>query len=75
EIAYVPVSELHEIDGLNEEIIEEIRARAKEALTTIALTQEESFEGLEPADDLLGLAGLERDMAFKLAAKGVATLE
>ncbi|EKO3659087.1 transcription termination/antitermination protein NusA [Vibrio metschnikovii] len=75
EIAYVPVSELLEIDGLNEEIIEEIRARAKEALTTIALTQEESFEGLEPADDLLGLAGLERDMAFKLAAKGVATLE
>lgn len=75
EIAYVPASELLEIDGLNEEIIEEIRARAKEALTTIALTQEESFEGLEPADDLLGLAGLERDMAFKLAAKGVATLE
>ncbi|EKO3565822.1 transcription termination factor NusA [Vibrio metschnikovii] len=75
EIAYVPVSELLDIDGLNEEIIEEIRARAKEALTTIALTQEESFEGLEPADDLLGLAGLERDMAFKLAAKGVATLE
>ncbi|EKO3742152.1 transcription termination factor NusA [Vibrio metschnikovii] len=75
EIAYVPVSELLEIDGLNEEIIEEIRARAKEALTTIALTQEESFEGLEPADDLLGLAGLERDMAFKLAAKGVVTLE
>lgn len=75
EIAYVPVSELLEIDGLNEEIIEEIRARAKDALTTIALTQEESFEGLEPAEDLLGLAGLERDMAFKLAAKGVATLE
>lgn len=54
---------------------DELRSRAKEALTTIALAKEESFEGLEPAEDLLALAGLERDMAFKLAAKGVATLE
>lgn len=75
EIAYVPVNELLEIDGLNEELVEELRGRAKDALTTIALAQEESFEGLEPADDLLGLEGLEREMAFKLAAKGVATLE
>ncbi|GAK83628.1 transcription termination protein NusA [Vibrio ponticus] len=75
EVAYVPVSELLEVDGLNEELIEELRNRAKEALTTLALAQEESFEGLEPAEDLLGLEGLEREMAFKLAAKGVATLE
>jgi len=75
EIAYVPVNELLDIDGLNEEIIEELRNRAKEALTTLALAKEETFDGLEPADDLLGLEGLEREMAFKLAAKGVATLE
>jgi N utilization substance protein A len=75
EVAYVPVNELLEIDGLNEEIIEELRSRAKEALTTLALAQEESFEGLEPAEDLLALEGLEREMAYKLAAKGVVTLE
>ncbi len=75
EVAYVPVNELLEVDGLNEELVEELRSRAKDALTTIALAQEESFEGLEPAEDLLGLEGLEREMAFKLAAKGVATLE
>ncbi|PJC86149.1 transcription termination/antitermination protein NusA [Vibrio sp. HA2012] len=75
EVAYVPVNELLDIDGLNEEIIEELRSRAKEALTTLALAQEESFEGLEPADDLLALEGLEREMAYKFAAKGVVTLE
>jgi N utilization substance protein A len=75
EIAYVPVSEMLEVDGLNEELVEELRSRAKDALTTLALAQEESFEGLEPAEDLLALEGLEREMAFKLAAKGVVTLE
>ena len=75
EVAYVPVNELLEVDGLNEELVEELRNRAKNALTTLALAQEESFEGVEPADDLLGLEGLEREMAFKLAACGVATLE
>lgn len=75
EVAYVPVNELLEIDGLDEDLVEELRTRAKEALTTLALAQEESFDGLEPAEDLLALEGLEREMAFKLAAKGVATLE
>ncbi len=75
EIAYVPVNELLEIDGLTEELIEELRTRAKDALTTLALAQEESFDGLEPAEDLLALPGLEREMAYKLAAKGVTTLE
>ncbi|WP_087023914.1 transcription termination factor NusA [Thaumasiovibrio subtropicus] len=75
EIAYVPVSELMEVDGLNEEIIDALRSRAKEALTTIALAKEEVLEGAEPAEDLLGLEGLERELAFKMAAKGVVTLE
>lgn len=75
EIAYVPVSELKAVEGLDEEAINELRNRAKEALTTLALAQEEMFEGVEPADDLLGLDGLERDMAFKLAAKSICTLE
>ncbi|UXI00812.1 transcription termination factor NusA [Photobacterium sp. TY1-4] len=75
EIAYVPVAELLAVDGLDEGTVEELRNRAKEALTTLALAQEESFEGVEPAEDLLALDGLERDMAFKLAAIGVCTLE
>ena len=75
EIAYVPVAEMLEIDGLNEEIVEELRERAKEALTTQALASEETLEGAEPAQDLLDLEGLERHLAFVLASRGVCTLE
>ena len=75
EIAYVPVNELLEIDGLNEEIVEELRERAKAALTTQALASEESLEGAEPAEDLLNLEGLDKHLAFVLASKGVRTLE
>ena len=75
EIAYVPVAEMLEIDGLTEEIVEELRERAKEALTTQALASEETLEGAEPAEDLLALNGLERHLAFVLASRGVRTLE
>ena len=75
EIAYVPVNELLEIDGMDEDIVEELRERAKAALTTQALASEESLEGAEPAEDLLGLEGLDRHTAFVLASKGVSTLE
>ena len=75
EIAYVPVAEMLEIDGLTEEIVEELRERAKEALTTQALASEETLEGAEPAADLLALDGLERHLAFVLASRGVCTLE
>ncbi|MDD1783911.1 transcription termination factor NusA [Enterovibrio sp. ZSDZ35] len=75
EVAYVPAAELLEINGLDEDTVEELRNRAKEALTTIALAKEEILDGAEPAEDLLGLEGLERDFAFRLAAKGICTLE
>ena len=75
EIAYVPVNELLEIDGMDEDIVNELRERAKGALTTQALASEESLEGAEPAEDLLALEGLDRHLAFVLASKGVATLE
>jgi N utilization substance protein A len=75
ELAYVPVNELLEIDGLDEDTVDALRERAKEALTTLALAQEESLGDNKPAEDLLNLAGLERSMAFKLAAIGVCTLE
>ncbi|WP_145536264.1 transcription termination factor NusA [Yersinia thracica] len=75
ELAYVPMKELLEIDGLDEDTVEALRDRAKAALTTQALAQEESLGDQKPADDLLNLAGLERSMAFKLAARGVCTLE
>lgn len=66
ELAYVPMKELLEIDGLDEDTVEALRDRAKAALTTLALAQEESFGDQKPADDLLNLAGLERSMAFQI---------
>jgi N utilization substance protein A len=75
EVAYVPAAEFLEIDGLDEDTVEELRNRAKDALTTSALKTEESLEGAEPAEDLLALEGLERHLAFVMASKGVVTLE
>jgi transcription termination/antitermination protein NusA len=75
EIAYVPVAELLGIDGFDEDLVEELRERAKAALTTQALASEENLEGAEPAADLLALEGLEKHLAYVLASRGVITLE
>lgn len=75
EVAYVPVSELLEIDGLDEDIVEELRERAKATLTTKALANEESLEKSEPTEELLNLEGMDRHVAFVLASKGITNLE
>ena len=75
EVAYVPVSELLEVDGLDEDIIEELRSRAKATLTTQALANEESLENAEPKEELLNLEGVDRHLAYVLASRGVTDLE
>lgn len=75
ELAYVPMKELLEIDGLDEDTVEALRDRAKNALTTLALAQEESLGDKKPTEDLLNLEGMDRTLAFKLAARGVSSLE
>ncbi|TGD32937.1 transcription termination/antitermination protein NusA, partial [Salmonella enterica subsp. enterica serovar Poona] len=75
DLAHVPKNDLREIDRLHAPTVEPLRERAKNALTTLAQDQEASLGDNKPADDLLNLEGLDRDMAFKLAARGVCTLE
>ena len=75
EIAYVPVSELLSIDGLDEDTVEELRERAEAVLTTRALASEESLEGSQPSEALLKLEGMETHTAYVLASKGVVTLD
>ncbi|MEZ9197166.1 transcription termination factor NusA [Shewanella sp. 10N.286.54.B9] len=75
EIAYVPTSELLEIEGFDEDIVESLRERAKAAISTRALATEEALDGVEPSEDLLALEGLDRHLAFVMASKGVITLE
>ncbi|MGQ8365742.1 transcription termination factor NusA [Glaciecola sp. 1036] len=75
EIAYVPVAELLDIEGLDEDIVEELRNRAKAALTTKALANEESLESAEPEQELLDLEGMDRHLAYVLSSRGITNLE
>ncbi|MDD4864604.1 MAG: transcription termination factor NusA [Alishewanella agri] len=75
EIAYVPISELLSIDGLDEDTVEVLRSRAKDVLTTRALANEESLEGAKPSEALLALEGLDTHTAYVIASKGVITLD
>ncbi|MDN3522650.1 transcription termination factor NusA [Halomonas ramblicola] len=75
EIAYVPVEEMLEIEEFEEELIEELRARAKDELLNLAIASEEELDGAQPADDLLAMEGMERHLAFILASRGIVTME
>ncbi|MHA7121736.1 transcription termination factor NusA [Achromobacter xylosoxidans] len=69
-IAYVPMQELLEIEAFDEDTINELRARARNALLTEAIAQEER---LETAQDLLELEGVTPELAAKLAERQVHT--
>lgn len=71
EVAYVPDEELLAIEGFEQELIDELRNRAKEAITAQAL----SGENKPPAEDLLSLEGMTESLAKKLAASGYPTRE
>lgn len=75
EIAYVPIEEMIAIEGFDEEIVEELRARAKNAITTMELASEEELGDAEPAEDLLTMDGMDRRLAYQLAARGIITME
>ena len=73
EVAYVPLEEMAGIEGFDEDIAEELRARAKDALLTMALASEEGIS--EPAEDLLAMDGMDDELARVLAARGIVTME
>ncbi|MES9944484.1 MAG: transcription termination factor NusA [Candidatus Thiodiazotropha sp.] len=73
EVAYVPIEEMLTIEEFDEDLINELRNRAKDFLLTRAIANEEAFR--EPADDLLTMQGMDKQLAFKLAGKGVVTME
>ncbi|HEV7714278.1 MAG TPA: transcription termination factor NusA [Steroidobacteraceae bacterium] len=75
EIAYVPQAELKSIQEFDEEIIKELRNRARDVLLTQAIASEESLDQSMPADDLLLLEGMSPDLALALARRGVRTRE
>ena len=75
EVAYVPLSEMLGIEEFDEEMVNELRERAKDVLLTRAIASEEALDGAEPAEDLLTMEGMEQDLAYQLAARGIKTME
>ena len=75
EIAYVPAGELVAIEEFDQEIVDELRARARDVLITQAIVNEEVIDQAQPADDLLSLDGMNTELAFILASRGVVTRE
>jgi len=75
EIAYIPVEEMLEIEGFDEELVEALRSRAKDAVLINAIASEEAIENSKPAQDLLEMEGMDDELAHEMAAKGILTME
>lgn len=75
EVAYVPKQEMVDIEGFDEELVEELRNRARDVLLTKAIVMEEQIGMAQPEDDLLGMEGMDETLARMLANKGVKSME
>jgi N utilization substance protein A len=73
EVAYVPLTEMLEIESFDEATVNELRSRARNALLTQAIVSEEQVE--HDIEDLMKVEGMDNDTARMLAAKGVGTQE
>ncbi|HVT36410.1 MAG TPA: transcription termination factor NusA [Nevskiaceae bacterium] len=75
EIAYVEAAELAQIEEFDENIVEELRNRARDVLLTKEIAKAERAADTKPADDLLAVEGMDEDTAYALAGAGVVTAE
>ncbi|MEW6690929.1 MAG: transcription termination factor NusA [Pseudomonadota bacterium] len=69
EVAYVPINEMLEIEAFDENTVNELRSRARNALLVQAIASEESIDGVD--QNLLQLEGMDNQLAAKLASHGV----
>jgi len=75
EVAYVPAQEMLEIAEFDQEVVDELRGRARDVLLTRAIAAEERFGDAQPAEDLRRMAGMNETLAFKLARHGIVTMD
>ena len=75
EVAYVPEQEMLDVDEFDETLVGELRQRAKDLLLTRAIANEEQIGDARPADDLLTMEGMDEDLAFRMAAEGIVTMD
>jgi len=73
EVAYVPLAEMLEIESFDEDTVNELRSRARDALLTDAIVHEEKMESA--AADLMSVAGMDEETAAQLTAQGVNTAD
>ncbi|KDN15360.1 transcription termination/antitermination protein NusA [Snodgrassella communis] len=71
EVAYVPVQEMLEIEGFDENTVEELRNRARDAILTLAIASEEQLERMD--EELKNLDGVDQEMLHDLANEGIKT--
>ncbi len=71
EVAYVPLQEMLEIEGFDEDTVNELRTRAKDALLTMEIAREQVVGKVD--EDLRELEGLDAELIVKLAAAGIST--
>jgi N utilization substance protein A len=73
EVAYVPTTELLGIEEFDEDMVEELRNRARDVLLTQAIASEEKIDESGPAEDLLAVEGMDKELAYELASRGIRT--
>lgn len=75
EVAYVPEKEMLAIEEFDDDLVNELRERAKDIMLTRAIAKEEKLGDEKPADDLLAMDGMDKALAYELASKGVICME
>jgi len=75
EVAYVPEDELLEIDEFDEDIVNELRSRAQDALLTKAIATEAKLGGNVPTPELIMMEGMNEDLAIEMASQGICTVD
>ena len=75
EIAYVPEQEMLDIEEFDADIVSELRSRARDVLLTKAIANEEQLEMAEPAQDLLEMEGITKELAKLMASKGISSVD
>ena len=75
EVAYVPEKEMLAIEEFDDDLVNELRERAKDIMLTRAIASEEKLGDEKPAEDLLTMEGMDEALAYELASKGVICME
>ncbi len=75
EVAYVPIAEMTAIEEFDEDIAQELQSRARDVMLTREIASEEGLSDAPPAEDLLGLEGMDEALAQTIARRGVITRE